>query len=454
MRILMVVACALLWSGKLSAQVPLTLEGCLDRAVEENIQVQISELSVTSAEVTYIQRKFDFLPTVAANLPATKTFGKTADIFTNQIASSPWTSQSSLGATFTVFRGLSKWSELHNAEATLRANKYSLEDLKNDIRLNTAMAFFATMYAADNLKIGQERLALLEKQLVNIQHQVDAGSKTQGDLYSLQAQLATERMNAVNQQNAYDRSMLDLVLLLNMDPAETYEVQRPSLLDTELEELEEVNAVFQAARLTNPGVLKQEFAALAAKYAIRTAKAAYYPTFNVTFGLGSFFSTNSRRFMGYGYVDGIPQAIFGPRIPIGEQLGDNFSQSLNLVLSVPIFTRGVFRQNQKIAELNHETAELRVKSEELDLYRTVQQAHLDARAADARYAASKTQTESLTEALRYAQARYDAGMMDFVAYLEVLNNHTRAAVERTQSQYDRVLKRKILDIYQGKPLTF
>lgn len=444
------------WMGAVGghAQTPLTLEGCLNRAVEANLQVQISAISVSSAEVTYIQRKFDFLPTVAANLPATKTFGKTADIFTNQIASSPWTSQSSLGATFTVFRGLSKWSELHNAEATLRANKYSLEDLKNDIRLNTAVAFFATMYAGDNLKIGKERLDLLEKQLDNLQHLVDAGTKTQGDLYSLQAQLATERMNAVNQQNAYDRSLLDLVLLLNMDPAEQYQIQRPELLDSEVGELEDVNSIFQSARLTNPGVLKQEFAALAAKYAIRTAKAAYYPTFNVTFGLGSFFSTNTRRFLGYGYVDNIPQAIFGARIPVFEQLGDNFSQSMSLSLTVPIFTRGLFRQNQKIAEFNHETAQLRVKSEELDLYRTVQQAHLDARAADARYAASQTQTESLTEALRYAQARYDAGMMDFVAYLEVLNNHTGAAVERSQAQYDRVLKRKILDIYQGKPLTF
>ena len=82
------------WMGAVGghAQTPLSLEGCLNRAVEANLQVQISAISVSSAEVTYIQRKFDFLPTVAANLPATKTFGKTADIFTNQIASSPWTS--------------------------------------------------------------------------------------------------------------------------------------------------------------------------------------------------------------------------------------------------------------------------------------------------------------------------------------------------------------------------
>ena len=45
-------------------------------------------------------------------------------------------------------------------------------------------------------------------------------------------------------------------------------------------------------------------------------------------------------------------------------------------------------------------------------------------------------------------------MLDFLAYLEVLNNHTRAEIEQTQAQYDRILKRKILDLYQGKPLSF
>ncbi|HEX2899859.1 MAG TPA: TolC family protein, partial [Bacteroidia bacterium] len=288
------VACLCCWMNGVSAQTSLTLEQCLQLAVENNVQVKISENTVTGSEISYIQKKFDFLPTVSMSLPLNKSFGNSADILTQQIAVSPWTSNPSLGASLVAFRGFSKWNELKNAQYTLSANQYSLEDLKNDIRLNTALAFFQVMFAADNLQIGRSRLELLEKQLTNVQKQFEAGAKAQGDVYALQSQLAGERVNAVTLQNNYDRSLLDLVLTLNLEPGGQYEIVRPNFIDATVEELEALDAVFQSARLSNPGVRQQEFRALAAKYAANSARAAYFPTLNVSFGLGTFYSSNAK----------------------------------------------------------------------------------------------------------------------------------------------------------------
>jgi outer membrane protein len=442
-------------SSGLCAQSQLTLLQCLDLAVENNIQVKISENSVSSAEITYVQKKFDFLPNVSMSLPLNKSFGNSADIFTQQIAVSPWTSQPSIGASLVAFRGFAKWNDLKTAQYTLTANQYSLEDLKNDIRLNTALAFFQVLFASDNLKIGKARLDLLEKQLANIEMQLDAGAKTQGDVYTLQAQLASERVNAVTLQNTYDRSLLDLVLTLNLDPAEGHEIVRPDFVDGDVPELEALDAVFQSARLSNPGVRQQEFRVLAAKYAIKSARAAYFPTLNVTFGLGTFYSSNAKEtVLDTILFELVPLYTYGDQIPLRTQFGNNFGKTLSFSLNVPIFNRMLTRQNHRLSKLNYNTAELNVKAEELSLYRSIQQAHLDAKAADAKYTATLAQNESLNESLRYAQARYDAGMLDFLAYLEVLNNHTRAEIEQVQAQYDRILKRKIIDLYQGKPLSF
>ena len=200
---------------------------------------------------------------------------------------------------------------------------------------------------------------------------------------------------------------------------------------------------------------QQEFRALAAKYAIRTASAAYFPTLNITFGLGSFYSSNAKEtVLDTILFDIVPLYTYGDQIPMWTQFSNNFGKTLSFSLTVPIFNRMQTRQGHRISKINYNTAELNVKAEELSLYRAIQQAHLDAKAADAKFAATLAQNESLNEALRFAQARYDAGMLDFLAYLEVLNNHTRAEIEQTQAQYDRILKRKILDLYQGKPLSF
>ena len=61
---------------------------------------------------------------------------------------------------------------------------------------------------------------------------------------------------------------------------------------------------------------------------------------------------------------------------------------------------------------------------------------------------------ALSEAQTFAQKRFDAGVIDFYVYMETVNNKTRAESELLQAKYDFIVKTKILDLYQGKPLTF
>lgn len=437
-----------------AAQKSLTLEECLKTAVENNIQVKLSQNNVLSAEIGLVQKKFDFLPGVSMNLPANKSFGNSADIFTQQIAVSPWTSQPSLSASVIAFRGFAKWNDLKQAEYNLVASQYTLEDLKNDIRLNTALAFFQCIFAAENSRIAKGRMDLLESQSIKLDHQIAAGTKTDGDRFTLQAQIATERVNIVTQDNLYNRNLLDLILLLNLAPKETYTLERPLILDGVDQPLEEIETIYEVARLNNPAVRKQEFKALATKYAINSAKATYFPTLSVGFGLTSFYSSNSRKRIGYQLVDGFPEILYGQTIPMFTQFSDNFSQTLNLNLSVPIFNRLATRQNYLASKVNYNSAMLTMEAEQLDLYKSIQQAHLDALAAEAKFVATTEQLRSLEESYRYAQARYDAGVLDHYAFMEVLNSKTKAEIEQLQARYDRMLKRKILEIYQGKPLQF
>jgi len=231
-------------------------------------------------------------------------------------------------------------------------------------------------------------------------------------------------------------------------------LQRPAILDSALSPLDEIEAVYESARLNNPGVRQQEFKALATKYAINSARALYFPTLTISAGFTSFYSSNSKERIGYTIVDGFPDILYGDRIPMFTQFESNFSKSLVFGLNVPIFNRLATRQNFQVSKVNYNTALLNLESEQRELYKSIQQAHLDADAADAKYIATQEQLRSLDENYRYAMARNDAGMLDHYAFMEVLNNKTKAEIELLQALYDRMLKRKILDIYQGKPIHF
>jgi outer membrane protein len=441
------------WGLALLSQRSLTLDECLRIAVESNIQAKISQNSVESAQLTFIQKKFDFLPSVNGTLPVSKSFGTSLDPNLFIVAKSPWNATPGLTASINAFGGFVKWNNMRNAEQNLLATQYSLEDLKNDIRLNTALAFFQVVFATDNLKIAHDRLALLAQQLEKVQKEVAAGTKTEGDVYNVKAQVATEKVNLITQENNYNRNLLNLILSMNLDPAEEYTLVRPAIMDAP-EEVESLTTIFEEAKLNNPGIRKQQFSALAAKYAMYGARAPFMPTLGIGFALGSRYSSANRERIITGYVNGEPVIVQGDRVPLFTQFSDNFYQSMSLQLTIPIFSRFQPRQSYRIAKVNYQSALLNIQAEQIDLYKAVQQAYLDATAAKSKFLATQEQIESLNEAYRYAEAKYQAGLLDFYNYIEVLNNKTKAELESVEAQYDYLLKRKILDLYQGKSLGF
>jgi outer membrane protein len=312
------------------------------------------------------------------------------------------------------------------------------------------------MFAQDQMTLAQVRKTQLEQQVAKVDAQVQSGSKTQGDLFTVKAQLATEKSALVQAENTLSRNLLDLLQVMNLDPEAGYDIQRfdinTVLPDSVLPPLAEVIANAKAA---NPGIRAREMEALASKYAVKAARAAYQPTLNLAYGMGSFYSSNSRPVIG---VEPGPNGTFivqyGDPTPLGTQLGDNFGQSLSINLNVPIFSNYSTRRNVIVAQLNEDNAAIAIDLEVIELEKKIRLAHQDCRAAVAQLAAAREQVGSAQAAYTYAEARNEAGMLDFYSLLEVLNAKTRAESAFIQAQYDLLLKSKVLDLYQGIPLQF
>lgn len=439
-----------------AAQKSLDLAQCVALAVDNNIQLRQSQNQVDIAEVNHLQQKFLFLPTVSGGLQVGRSFGTSVDNFTQQIATSPTTGSPNIGASINLFQGFLRWHNLRAAAHRLDAAAYTQQDLENDIRINTALAFFQVTFAQDQLALAQVRRDQLAQQLAKVEAQVQSGAKPEGDRYTVKAQLATEKSAVVLAENTYNRNLLDLLQVMNLDPADGYTLVRLDistlLTDTVLAPVEEVIANAKAA---NPGIRAREMEALANKYAIQAARSAFYPTLSLSYGMGSFYSSNRRPVL---RVEPGPNGtfvpVYGDPIALGTQLQDNYGQSLNLNLNVPIFTNYTYRRNLVVAKLNQNNAELAITLEEMELEKKIRLAHQDCRAAIAQLAAAREQVESAQTAYTYAEARAEAGMLDFYSLLEVLNAKTRAESALLQAQYDLLLKSKVLDLYQGLPLEF
>ena len=99
------------------------------------------------------------------------------------------------------------------------------------------------------------------------------------------------------------------------------------------------------------------------------------------------------------------------------------------------------------------SAEISLQSTKNQLYKTIQQAYADAHAALNKYNASVKSVDALTESFGYTQQKFNVGMVNSIDYNDAQNNLIKAKSEMLQAKYDYVFRLKVLDFYQGKPIT-
>jgi len=135
-----------------------------------------------------------------------------------------------------------------------------------------------------------------------------------------------------------------------------------------------------------------------------------------------------------------------------DQIQGSVSKSIGLSLNIPIFSRGMTKRDISNAKLNLLDAEYRVRQAKLDLYKAIQQAHLDALAAYDKYQSSSESVKSNQEAFSYAEQKFNVGMVSSVDYNVAKNNLTKAKSDLVQAKYEFIFKTRILDFYMGNDI--
>jgi len=139
---------------------------------------------------------------------------------------------------------------------------------------------------------------------------------------------------------------------------------------------------------------------------------------------------------------------------ITEQWKDYLSKQLTISLSIPLFNGFQVSSNIQRSKVNKRLTELNVLESKNQLRQSIETSYNDALAASKTFIASKKQVEALEESFRVVKTQYNLGVVNFTDYQVSNNNLVRAKSDMLRSKYDYIVKLKILDFYQGKPLIF
>jgi outer membrane protein len=445
------------------------LQKCIDYAQNNNITLKQSELTTKINKNNSNQSKAAILPTINSGAQHTYNFGRTIDRYTNTFANSQVLSQNFfISSNVVLWSGFAQYNNVKANEYQYLSSAENYLQQKNDLALNVATAYINVIFTEELLNIAISQQQLTKEQLVRTEKLVSAGTLAKSALFDLKAQLANEEFNTTNADNNYQLAILNLKQTLNLDTLNNFKISKPLLdiSDNQLQTLS-VQNIYEEA-LKNQHIIKSaNYGLLAAEKNLAVAKGRVSPTISATGSMATGTSELNKKITNATIVGADPigatqtgEIVYAPKYtfetekkPFSEQFSENVNKSFGFTLSVPIFNGLQNYTGVKNAQLNALNAKYSEDLAEQNLYKTIAQAYANAKAAHNKLVSSQLSLDASEQSFNFSQQKFDVGALSTFDYSNAKIRLQNAQSNYIQSKFDYVFKLKVLDFYQGKPLT-
>jgi outer membrane protein len=362
---------------------------------------------------------------------------------------------------------------VNQSKAAMEANQYGLEFSKNTVMLNIITFYLNVIFNRELVENSRFQLESSQQQLDRTTKLVEAGSLPITNQLELQSQVASNEVQLINNENLLNLAVLNLKQAMLIPASTPIDIIVPNLDNVDVQSVRSKSAdqIFETALTTQPEIKNAELNVESSIYGLKAAKGLYQPTLSLNFNINTNWSDQFRRFE-EGQTQVIPTGAFvefnnvqAPvfqevavpvevDFPFWDQYRNNRSTSLALNLTIPIFNRFQTKAQEQRAQINLQRAELSEIEQRNTLRQTIETAYNDAAAAAKTFEASQRQVEALEETFRVIENQYNIGAANFVEYQVASNNLFQARSDLLRFKYDFVFRMKILEFYEGKPITF
>lgn len=435
------------FSLTVQAQELWTLQRCLEHARENNISLKQVQLRVDEARAGFHQAWAQMLPTANISSDFSENYGLSFDpnslTLQNDNYSTFFTGAS---ANMVVFGGLQRYHNLRSAINSNEAARLDFQQALDDMYLNVADLFLQAVFAQERAQIAEKQVQLLQVQCNRTKVLYESGALNKGEWLLLEAQRATQEIQAVRANNALTLAKLALSQAmnlpspdLNLDTAETLRILR-SVSSKTASNLSP-DQLFQSAQGQRPGLKAAEARVVAGRQSLWATRGSYLPSLSAAARINTVYS---------GLRKQNPLDPSSAPIPFLDQIRLNNSQTLSLSLSVPIFNGLGVRTAVQRARLNLIGAELAVAQERQTLRNTVYRAWADAQAAEKSLEANRKNVDALRLSYGYVQSRFEAQAANAFEMNDATTKLFNAEAEFVIAQFDALFKHLVLEFYQGQ----
>jgi len=412
-----------------------TLQDCINYAIEHNLEIRKKEITQKQQELELNTAQFTRLPGLSGNVSQSFNFGRGLNETNAYVNRNTQNSSFDVSTDIPLFTGFQIPNTIAVSKLGLKAVTEDLNKIKEDISIQITYAFLQVLFNREIHKISLEQIELSKEQYERVQLLYELGKAAIAEVYETKARLAQDEVSAVQAENNYQLSILDLAQLLELPSPEGFEISYPDH-EPDFTVLTAPEDIFNQSVVSRPDILAANYRLQAAEKNILIAKSHYYPKLSFVAGLGT----------SYYNVSGIDNNSFS------KQIENNFSKTLGFRLSIPIFNRFETRNRIRNAQLQKSTYSIYLEENKKNLYKDVQQAYYNAIAAENKYIAGKSAVIASETAFRLSQEKYENGKANSFEFNEAKTNLMKVQSEQVQAKYEYIFRIKILDFYKGIPL--
>jgi len=411
-----------------------SLTDCINYALEQNIQVRKSAVSVSLGEISLQQAKDNMLPSLSGSMG--ENLGWRLDA--GGTDESSWVGSSrttaSLSSGLTLFSGFQLRNRVRLAGLDYKSLEYSADQTRESVSLNIMSAYLQVLYSEEQVTNARNQADATREELALAAERLALGAIANSDYLQVKTQLASEESSLASAVNNLKMAKLNLMQLMEYPVDESFGILSPDI-DVIISTAPAADAVsvYQEALEVKPQVKIAAINRESASVDLEIARGGFFPSLSLSAGMSTGFTEAAE---------------------MGSQLKNGFSPSLGLSASIPIFRNNQNKSSVSRAKYGITTAELDEINTRNQLRKEVEQAVLDAESARLSYQAALNRYDSSAESYNVSEEKFKLEAMNSVDFLIQKTNLTAAESNLLQAKYELVYSHKIIDFYRGVELTF
>ena len=411
---------------------PITFEDAIAIALKQNVAVKQATNAAALSDASVSQQKLQLLPDLRLSVSGSdnvgRNFSQTEGAVINQQTQAL---SSGLSTSLTLFDGGKTRATIRSAQSNADASDEDVARAKQTAVFTVASDYVALSNAQEQLGVHQENLTAQQAQLALIQKFVSAGSRPVSDQYQQEAVVASAKLAVAQASRAVELAKVDLIDVLQLDPAKTYDFAAPTLQARTTAPNYDLDSLIARAYARRADLDAQEARAVAAAQDVKAAKAARLPTISVTGSYSSAYSSASE-------------------LSLADQLDQRRGGSVGIGVSIPLFDRGAASVAEQKAQLTEQNARLALDDQKQQIALEIRRAYLDQASAREQLAAADAQLSAATQSVTMTQQRYQAGAATLVEVTQARAQQVQAASAVATAKNNLVLQQTVMAYYTGE----